>query len=78
MCDDVLEAQGQSRIAPYLVLGATAYDLSCRACRRFWSVVRHTPRSLRLLRMRRLAAAVRGVYPTATAAVAAPAATPIP
>lgn len=43
----------------YLVLDAIGYDLECRSCRRFRPVIQHTDRSLRLLRMRRLAAAVR-------------------
>jgi hypothetical protein len=60
-CGAPLEAESPSRASVELVLGATAYDLACRPCRRFWTVVRHTERSLRLLRMRRLAAAVGGV-----------------
>lgn len=42
-----------------LVLDAVGYDLECRGCRRYRPVIEHTERSLRLLRMRRLAAAVR-------------------
>jgi hypothetical protein len=60
-CGDLLEAQEDSRIARELLLDATAFDLSCRPCRRFWTVVRHTPRSLRLSRMRRFVAAVAAI-----------------
>jgi hypothetical protein len=60
-CGDILEAEPGSRVSIHLVLDARAFDLACRACRRFWCCVQHTPRSLRLLRMRRLAAAVRAV-----------------
>lgn len=60
-CGETLEAQPESRLSPCVVLDATAYDLSCRDCRRFWCVVRHTQRSIRFLRMRRFAAAVRAV-----------------
>jgi hypothetical protein len=45
----------------FLPLDARGYDLDCRECRRFFCVVRHTARSLRLVRMRRLVAAVRAV-----------------
>jgi hypothetical protein len=55
----VLEARPDTRFRRCLVLDATGYDLDCRGCRRFWCVVQHTPRSLRLIRMRRLVAAVR-------------------
>jgi hypothetical protein len=58
-CGDLLEARPGTRFQRCLVLDATGYDLDCRACRRFWCVVQHTPRSLRLIRMRRLVAAVR-------------------
>lgn len=62
-CGDVLEAQPSSRLERRLPLGARAYDLDCRDCRRFWLVVRHTPRSIRLIRMRRFVAAVRAATP---------------
>ncbi len=62
-CGGRLAESRASRVSPCVVLDARAYDLSCRACRRFWCVVQHTPRSRRLLRMRRLAAAVRAVEP---------------
>jgi len=60
-CGAVLEARPDTRLRRWLPLDATGYDLDCRGCRRFWSVVHHTPRSLRLVRMRRFAAAVRAV-----------------
>lgn len=59
-CGCVLEAKPTTRLAAQLVLDARGFDLDCRDCRRFWCLVVHTPRSIRLLRMRRLAAAVRG------------------
>jgi hypothetical protein len=58
-CGLVLEARPATRLRPQLILDASGYDLDCRDCRRFWCVVRHTPRSLRLMRMRRFVAAVR-------------------
>lgn len=60
-CGQLLAARPATRMARYLPLDATGYDLECRDCRRFRCVVRHTVRSLRLVRMRRLAAAVRAV-----------------
>jgi hypothetical protein len=60
-CHGILEARPQSRLCRDLPLDATGYDLDCRGCRRFWCVVRHSARSLRLVRMRRFAAAVRAV-----------------
>ena len=60
-CGGVLEAQGGSRLRRRLPLDARAYDLDCRGCRRFWSVVRHTERSIHLVRMRRFVAALRAV-----------------
>lgn len=60
-CAELLEARPDSRLSRSLPLGATGYDLDCRGCRRFWCVCQHTERSLRILRMRRLAAAVRAV-----------------
>ncbi|MDP9347711.1 MAG: hypothetical protein M3P24_00975 [Gemmatimonadota bacterium] len=60
-CGEVLEARPTTRMARYLPLDATGYDLECRDCRRFRCMVRHSERSLRLVRMRRLVAAVRAV-----------------
>lgn len=62
-CGEVLEARPGTRLTRSLPLDATGYDLDCRDCRRFWCVARHTARSLRLVRMRRLAAAIRAVDP---------------
>lgn len=62
-CGDVLEAQPGSRLSGHLPLGARSYDLDCRDCRRFWLVVQHTPRSIRLMRMRRFVAAVCAAEP---------------
>jgi hypothetical protein len=58
-CGELLEARPETRMTRYLPLDATGFDLECRDCRRFRCVVRHTFRSLRLVRMRRLVAAVR-------------------
>lgn len=58
-CGDPLQAQPGTRMSRYLPLDASGYDLECRGCRRFRCIVRHTLRSLRLVRMRRLVAAVR-------------------
>jgi hypothetical protein len=58
-CGECLEARPHTRLARCLPLDASGYDLDCRGCRRFHSVVRHTGRSIRLVRMRRLIAAVR-------------------
>jgi hypothetical protein len=79
-CGGVLEARPSSRLRRDLPLGASAHDLDCRGCRRFWSMVRHTERSLRIVRMRRFVAALRAVeleprpgpaqLPAASAAVA--------
>lgn len=60
-CGALLEARPGSRLERFLPLDATGYDLDCRECRRFLCIVRHTARSLRLVRMRRLVAAVRAV-----------------
>ena len=60
-CRTPLEAQYSSRLTAEIPLGASAYDLDCRVCRRFWSMIQHTDRSLRLVRMRRFVAALRAV-----------------
>jgi hypothetical protein len=57
-CREPLVERADSRLARELPLDATGYDLECRGCHRFLCRILHTPRSLRLLRMRRLAAAV--------------------
>ena len=70
-CAGVLEAHRQSRLRGKLPLDAIAIDLDCRGCRRFWSVVQHTERSLQLVRMRRFVAALRAVEIEPVADVAA-------
>ena len=70
-CGAVLEASHQSRLSRKLPLDAVAVDLDCRGCRRFWSIVQHTERSLQLVRMRRFVAALRAVEVEPAASVAA-------
>lgn len=60
-CGKLLEARADSRFSPPVMLDATAFDLICHQCQRLWCIIRDTPRTLRLLRMRRLAAAVQAV-----------------
>lgn len=60
-CGGELETRGESRLDRRVPLDARALDMDCAHCRRFWSIVQHTERSIRLVRMRRLAAAVRAV-----------------
>lgn len=69
-CGGALEARRQSRSRRKLPLDASVVDLDCRACRRFWSVVQHTERSLMLVRMRRFVAALRAVEPKPVADLA--------
>jgi Na+/proline symporter len=57
-CDGVLEAQPTTRLVTILPRGASGFDLDCRTCRRFYARIRHSPASLRSLRLRRFAAAV--------------------
>lgn len=59
-CGGTLSPRSASR-AGQLILDAVGYDLECGACYRFRSIVVHTRRSLRMLRMRRLVAAVKSV-----------------
>ena len=68
-CARALETQPDSRLPHRTLLDATAHDLVCDSCRRYLCVIRHTPRSLRLLRMRRLAAAVQSDEPLSRARV---------
>ena len=70
-CGAVLEARQQSRLNRKLPLDAVAVDLDCRGCRRFWSMVQHTERSLQLMRMRRFVAALRAVEVERDATVSA-------
>jgi hypothetical protein len=58
-----MHPDSESRLCPSLILDARACDLACPACRRFWCIVKETQRSLQLIRMRRLAAAVRTAEP---------------
>jgi hypothetical protein len=62
-CGGELSTESGSRLCPSLILDARACDLTCSSCRRFWCVVRETQRSLQLIRMRRLAAAVKAAEP---------------
>jgi hypothetical protein len=62
-CTEPLVVRPVSRFAAHLPLDATGYDLECRGCRRFVCRILHTPRSVRLLRMRRLVAAVAAAAP---------------
>ena len=57
-CGNPLVARARSRLGMRLPTGARGQDLDCRGCRRFHARVLHTPGSLYLLRLRRLAAAV--------------------
>ncbi len=60
-CGAILEARSNTRVRAQLPLDACGYDLDCRGCRQFWAVVRHGPRSIRLVRMRRMVAAISAV-----------------
>lgn len=61
-CSSPLETQPESHFfAPRTVLDETAHDLVCDECRRLWCVIQQTPRTRRLLGMRRLLAAVCAV-----------------
>jgi hypothetical protein len=62
-CAAALEAAPGTRLERSLPLDAVGYDLECRGCRRFHAVAIHTERSLRLLAMRRLVAAVQAPAP---------------
>jgi len=58
-CAGLLEARPASRLRAVLPAGVRGYDLDCRTCRQFLPLIQHTPQSLRVLRLRRLVAAVR-------------------
>jgi hypothetical protein len=62
-CAGELRPESKSRLCPSLILDARACDLTCQECRRFWCIVQETQRSLQLIRMRRLAAAIEAVEP---------------
>lgn len=57
-CGRVLVEHPRTRLAALLPSGARGADLDSRRCRRFHARVQHTPGSLRVVRLRRLAAAV--------------------
>ncbi len=57
-CGAALAERPTTRLAAVLPGDARGLDLECRACRRFHARVQHTARSLYLLRLQRLAAAV--------------------
>lgn len=57
-CGGPLEARPGTRLSAVLPGGVAGYDLDCRGCRHFHPRLFHSHRSLYLLRMRRLAAAV--------------------
>jgi hypothetical protein len=59
-CHATLEFQPASRLAGMLPPGAEAYDLDCRACRRFYTVIAQDEESVQGERLRRLALAVLG------------------
>ncbi len=58
-CGYLLMAHAPTRLGASLPTAALGRDLDCRGCRRFHARVRHTPGSLYVVRLRRLAAAVR-------------------
>lgn len=57
-CAAALEQRGHTRLTAVLPGNVDGRDLQCRGCRVFFAWVNHTDRSLYLLRVRRLAAAV--------------------
>ncbi len=57
-CGAALVEQATTRLAAILPRGARGTDLECRTCRRFHPRVRHTPHSLYIMWLQRLAAAV--------------------
>lgn len=57
-CNAPLEARPTTRLAAVMPGTIEGFDLDCRDCRQFYSRLFHSPRSLYLLRLRRLAAAV--------------------
>ena len=62
-CEGEMLPESESRLCPSLILDARACDLTCPQCRRFLCIVKETQRSLQLIRMRRLAAAVSAAEP---------------
>lgn len=58
-CGSPLDARTTTRMAAVLPGNVAGVDLDCRACRLFHPRVAHTAHSIYLLRLHRLAAAVR-------------------
>jgi hypothetical protein len=58
LCETTLAMRDSSRMAALLPPHALGYDLECHPCRRYHSRVQLTSRSLHVLRLNRLAAAV--------------------
>ncbi len=58
ICGDPLVERSGTRLVAVLPTGVRGLDLDCRGCRRFHPRVQHTARSLYVLRLQRLAAAV--------------------
>lgn len=57
-CGSALESRHRTRLSAVIPGEIEGRDLQCRGCRLFDPHVRHTERSIYLLRVRRLAAAV--------------------
>src|SRR5512140_2360934 len=55
-CGAALVERATTRLAAVLPRAARGFDLDCRGCRRFHARIRHTPQSLYVLRLQRLAA----------------------
>ena len=58
LCTEPLIMRETTRMAALLPADALGYDLECHACRRYHTRVQLTSRSLHVLRLNRLAAAV--------------------
>jgi hypothetical protein len=57
-CGGPLEARPTTRLTAVLPGDVEGFDLDCRGCHQFHTRLFHTPHSLYLLRLQRLAAAV--------------------
>lgn len=57
-CGGPLTQRHGTRLAAVLPRGVRGFDVDCRPCRRFHAFVQHSPQSLYVLRIQRLAAAV--------------------
>lgn len=60
-CGGPLEARPTTRLTTVLPGDVEGFDLDCRGCRQFHPRLFHTPHSLYLLRLQRLAAAVQRI-----------------